>query len=118
MAPTSLEGQITETSPYGRDVKVQGYPIRVSEMISTLTGACYVERVAVNTVPNILKAKKAIKKAFQNQIDKKGFSLVEVLSICPTNWGLTPQESMDWLRENMIPYYPLGVKKDTTEEVK
>ncbi|AJD31786.1 thiamine pyrophosphate-dependent enzyme [Clostridium sporogenes] len=118
MAPTTLPGQVTETTPYGRDTSYAGFPIRVSEMISTLTGACYVERVAVNTVPNILKAKKAIKKAFQNQIDKKGFSLVEVLSICPTNWGLTPQESMDWLRENMIPYYPLGVKKDTTEEVK
>ncbi|APF28357.1 TPA: 2-oxoglutarate oxidoreductase [Clostridium botulinum] len=118
MAPTTLPGQVTETTPYGRDTSYAGFPIRVAEMISTLTGACYVERVAVNTVPNILKAKKAIKKAFQNQIDKKGFSLVEVLSICPTNWGLTPQESMDWLRENMIPYYPLGVKKDTTEEVK
>ncbi|ENK0839063.1 thiamine pyrophosphate-dependent enzyme [Clostridium botulinum] len=118
MAPTTLPGQVTETTPYGRDTSYAGFPIRVAEMISTLTGACYVERVAVNTVPNILKAKKAIKKAFQNQIDKKGFSLVEVLSICPTNWGLTPQESMEWLRENMIPYYPLGVKKDTTEEVK
>ena len=118
MAPTTLPGQVTETTPYGRDTSYAGFPIRVAEMISTLTGACYVERVSVNTVPNILKAKKAIKKAFQNQIDKKGFSLVEVLSICPTNWGLTPQESMDWLRENMIPYYPLGVKKDTTEEVK
>ncbi len=118
MAPTTLPGQVTETTPYGRDTSYAGFPIRVAEMISTLTGACYVERVAVNTVPNILKAKKAIKKAFQNQIDKKGFSLVEVLSICPTNWGLTPQESMDWLRENMIPYYPLGVKKNTTEEVK
>ncbi|EJP6472056.1 thiamine pyrophosphate-dependent enzyme [Clostridium sp. FAM 1755] len=118
MAPTTLPGQVTETTPYGRDTSYAGFPIRVAEMISTLTGACYVERVAVNTVPNILKAKKAIKKAFQNQIDKKGFSLVEVLSICPTNWGLTPQESMEWLKDNMIPYYPLGVKKDTTEEVK
>ncbi|MGO5064280.1 2-oxoglutarate oxidoreductase [Clostridium sporogenes] len=118
MAPTTLPGQVTETTPYGRDTSYAGFPIRVAEMISTLTGACYVERVSVNTVPNILKAKKAIKKAFQNQIDKKGFSLVEVLSICPTNWGLTPQESMEWLKDNMIPYYPLGVKKDTTEEVK
>ncbi|EJO5348534.1 2-oxoglutarate oxidoreductase [Clostridium botulinum] len=118
MAPTTLPGQVTETTPYGRDTSYAGFPVRVAEMLSTLTGACYVERVAVNTVPNILKAKKAIKKAFQNQIDKKGFSLVEVLSICPTNWGLTPQESMQWLKENMIPYYPLGVKKDTTEEVK
>ncbi|AKA68466.1 MULTISPECIES: thiamine pyrophosphate-dependent enzyme [Clostridium] len=118
MAPTTLPGQVTETTPYGRDPKIAGYPIRVSEMISTLTGACYVERVSVDSVPNIIKAKKAIKKAFQNQLEGKGFSLVEVLSICPTNWGLSPSESMKWLKENMIPYYPLGVKKDNTEEVK
>jgi Pyruvate:ferredoxin oxidoreductase and related 2-oxoacid:ferredoxin oxidoreductases, beta subunit len=118
MAPTTLPGQVTETSPYGRDVKQAGYPIRVSEMISTLDGAYYVERVSVDTVPNILKAKKAIKKAFQNQLEGKGFSMIEVLSICPTNWGLTPSEAMQWLRDNMIPYYPLGVKKDTTEEVR
>jgi 2-oxoglutarate ferredoxin oxidoreductase subunit beta len=118
MAPTTLPGQVTQTSPYGRDVKVQGHPIRVSEMISTLDGACYVERVSVDSVPNVNKAKKAIKKAFQNQLEGKGFSLIEVLSICPTNWGLSPDESMKWLRENMIPYYPLGVKKDTTGEAK
>lgn len=117
MAPTTLPGQVTETSPYGRDVKQAGYPIRISEMISTLDGPCYVERVSVDTVPNILKAKKAIKKAFQNQLEGKGFSMIEVLSICPTNWGLTPSEAMQWLRDNMIPYYPLGVKKNTTEEV-
>jgi 2-oxoglutarate ferredoxin oxidoreductase subunit beta len=118
MAPTTLPGQVTETSPYGRDVKTAGHPIRVSEMISTLEGACYVERVSADSVPNIMKAKKAIKKAFQNAIDGKGFSLVEVLSICPTNWGLSPTESMKWLRDNMMPFYTLGVKKDTTEEVK
>lgn len=118
MAPTTLPGQVTETTPYGRDVKLAGYPIRVSEMISTLTGACYVERVSVDTVANVIKAKKAIKKAFQNQLEGKGFSLIEVLSICPTNWGLSPKEAMQWLRENMIPYYPLGIKKDTTQEVK
>ena len=118
MAPTTLPGQITETTPYGRDVKLAGYPIRVSELISTLTGACYVERVSVDTIPNLLKAKKAIKRAFENQIAGKGFSMIEVLSICPTNWGLSPQESMKWLRDNMIPYYPLGVKKNTTQEVK
>ena len=118
MAPTTLAGQVTETTPYGRDVKVQGHPIRVSEMIATLAGACYVERVSTDNVPNVNKAKKAIKKAFQNAIDGKGFSLVEVLSICPTNWGLSPDESMGWLRDNMIPFYTLGVKKDTTEEVK
>jgi 2-oxoglutarate ferredoxin oxidoreductase subunit beta len=116
MAPTTLPGQKTETSPYGRNVKTEGYPIRVSEMLSTLTGACYVERVSVDTVPNIIKAKKAIKKAFEYQIAGKGFSIVEVLSICPTNWGLSPNESLQWLRDNMIPYYPLGLKKDTTNE--
>ena len=119
MAPTTLPGQKTDTTPYGRDTKLAGFPIRVSEMLSTLTGACYVERVSVDTVPNINKAKKAIKKAFENQLEGKGFSIVEVLSICPTNWGLSPKESFTWLRENMIPYYPLGLKKDTTtEEVK
>jgi len=118
MAPTTLPGQITETTPYGRDVKLDGYPIRVSELISTLTGACYVERVSVDSIPNIVKARKAIKRAFENQIAGFGFSMIEVLSICPTNWGLSPGESMIWLRDNMIPYYPLGVKKDTTKEVK
>ena len=118
MAPTTLPGQVTETSPYGRDVKTQGYPIRVSEMIATLDGACYVERVSADSVPNVMKAKKAIKKAFENAIAGKGFSMVEVLSICPTNWGLSTVESLKWLRENMIPYYPLGVKKDKTKEEK
>lgn len=118
MAPTTLPGQVTETSPYGRNVELAGYPIRVSEMISTLTGAYYVERVSVDSVPNVIKAKKAIKKAFQYQLEGKGFSLIEILSICPTNWGLSPQESMKWLRDNMIPYYPLGLKKDKEEEEK
>ena len=118
MAPTSLPGQVTETSPYGRDVKLQGYPIRVSEMLATLDGATYIERVSVNNVPNVLKAKKAIKKAFQYQIEGKGYTFIEVLSICPTNWGLSPLESMKWLEDNMIPYYPLGVKKDIAGEMK
>jgi len=116
MAPTTLPGQVTETSPYGRDVKLQGYPIRVSEMISTLDGACYVERVSVDNVPHVNKAKAAIKKAFQNAIAGKGFSMVEVLSICPTSWGLSTEESLGWLRDNMMPFYTLGVKKDTTTE--
>lgn len=118
MAPTTLPGQVTETTPYGRDVKVAGHPIRVSEMLATLDGPAYIERVAVNNVANVAKAKKAIKKAFQYQMEGKGFTLVEVLSICPTNWGLSPQEAMKWLEENMIPYYPLGVKKDIAAEVK
>jgi 2-oxoglutarate ferredoxin oxidoreductase subunit beta len=112
MAPTSLVGQVTQTTPYGRKVEDQGYPIRMSEMLSTLEGSAYIERVAVDSVPNIRKAKAAIKKAFQCQLDKKGFSLVEVLSTCPTNWGKTPEEALDWLRENMMPQYPLGVYCD------
>jgi len=112
MAPTTLPGQVTQTTPYGRDIHSAGYPIRICELLSTLDGVTYAERVAVHTVPHIRKAKKAIKKAFQNQVDGKGFSIVEVLSTCPTNWGLTPVEAMDWLGENMVPYYPLGVYKD------
>lgn len=119
MSPTSLPGMVTETSPQGRDVNVQGYPMRVSEMIATLDGAAYVERVSVDTVPNIINAKKAIKKAFELQIAGAGFTMVEVLAICPTNWGLSPKESNKWLKENMIPYYTLGIKKDKQiEEVK
>lgn len=112
MAPTSLPGQITQTSPYGRNTAVQGYPIRVCEMLATLDGPAYIERVAMDSVPHIRKAKEAIKKAFQCQLDKKGFSLVEVLSTCPTNWGMSPAEAVERLREEMIPYYPLGVYKD------
>ncbi|MGN1195598.1 MAG: thiamine pyrophosphate-dependent enzyme [Acutalibacteraceae bacterium] len=112
MAPTSLPGQITQTSPYGRDVKQCGYPVRICELLSSLDGPEYLERVTVNNVKNVRNAKKAIKKAFQNQIDNKGFSLVEVVSTCPTNWGMTPDNAMKWLEENMIPYYPLGVYKD------
>ena len=114
MAPTSLPGQVTQTSPYGRDVKTAGYPIRVCEMLSTLDGPEYIERVAVNSVKNINSAKKAIEKAFRNQVEGKGFSLIEVVSACPTNWGLSPQEALKWVDEKMIPYYPLGVYKDRT----
>ncbi len=118
MAPTSLPGQVTQTSPYGRDVKTAGYPIRVCEMLSQLEGPEYLERVTVNSVKNIKNAKKAIKKAFENQINGKGFSLVEVVSSCPTNWGMTPQKALEWIDENMLPYYPLGVYKDRSGEDK
>ncbi len=118
MAPTTLPNQVTQTSPYGRDVTVVGYPVKVCEMLSKLDGPTYLERVAVNNVKNIKKAKAAIKKAFQNQIEGKGFSLVEVLSTCPTNWGLTPKDSLKWLNENMETYYPLGVYKDKYKEEK
>ena len=116
MAPTSLPGQVTQTSPYGRDPKAVGLPVKVCELLSNVDGATYLERVAVNNVKNIKNAKKAIKKAFQNQLDGKGFSLVEVLSTCPTNWGMKPDKALEWLEENMIPYYPLGVYKDKTAE--
>ena len=116
MAPTTLLGQVTTTSPYGRDPKIQGNPIHVCEMLSTLDGTAYAERVAVDCPKNVMAAKRAIKKAFQNQVDKKGFSIVEVLSTCPTNWGLAPTEALEWLRQNMMPFYPLGVYKDKSKE--
>ena len=112
MAPTSLVGQVTTTSPYGRQKEHCGSPLRMAEMIATIEGAAYVERVSLHDVPNIIKAKKAIKKALQCQMEGKGFSMVEILSTCPTNWGMTPVQALDWLKENMIPYYPLGVKKE------
>ena len=117
MAPTTLVGQKTTTSPYGRDKDHCGSPIRIAEMLATIEGSAYIERVAVNSPANIVRAKKAIKNAFECQLAGKGFSLVEVLSNCPTNWGMSPVESMEWLEKNMIPYYPLGVKKDITKEV-
>ncbi len=116
MAPTSLPGQVTQTSPYGRDVNTVGYPVRICELLSTLDGAGYIERVAVNNVKNVRNAKKAIEKAFRRQVEKKGFSLIEVISTCPTNWGKTPQAALEWAEQNMIPYYPLGVYKDKYSE--
>ena len=116
MAPTTLPGQVTQTSPYGRDTSHVGFPVKVCEMLAQVDGATYLERVAVNNVKNIKAAKAAIKKAFQNQVEGKGFSLVEVLSTCPTNWGMAPDKAIGWLEENMLPYYPLGVYKDKTAE--
>ncbi len=116
MAPTSLPGQVTQTSPYGRDTNTVGFPIRVCELLATLDGPEYITRVAVNNVKNINTAKKAIKKAFENQINGKGFSIVEVISTCPTNWGMTPEKALEWVDEKMIPYYPLGVYKDRSAE--
>ena len=116
MAPTSLPGQVTQTSPYGRDVKACGYPIRVCELLSELDGPEYLERVTVNSVAHVRQAKKAILKAFKNQVENKGFSLVEVLSSCPTNWGMTPEKALKWIDDAMIPYYPLGVYRDRTAE--
>lgn len=116
MAPTSLPGQVTQTSPYGRDTSTQGYPVRICEMLATLDGPAYIARVATDSVPHIKEVKKAIKKAFEYQLQGKGFSIVEILSTCPTNWGMSPAEAMERLRNEMIPYYPLGVYKDVGEE--
>lgn len=117
MAPTTLPGQKTTTSPYGRDTETTGFPLKVSEMLATVPGASFVERVSVHTPAHIRKAKKAIKKAFEVQIEGKGFGIVEILSTCPTNWGISPVNSLKWLEENMLPYYPLGNFR-TPEEVK
>ncbi|MCI9128719.1 MAG: 2-oxoglutarate oxidoreductase [Eggerthellaceae bacterium] len=116
MAPTSLPMQVTQTSPYGRDLETAGYPIRVCELLSTLDGVAYLERVCLDSPKNIRKAKKAIKHAFQNQVDGVGYSLVEIVSTCPTNWKMTPEAAFEWMRENMLPYYPLGVYKDVQAE--
>ena len=116
MAPTSLPNQVTQTSPYGRDVATAGNPIRVSELLATLDGPAYIERVSVDSPKNVRKAKKAIKRAFQNQVDGVGYSFVEVISTCPTNWGMTPQAAFEWMRENMLPYYPLGVYRDVVAD--
>ena len=112
MAPTTLAGQVTTTSPYGRDPEHCGNGLRVSEMLATIDGAYYIERVSVHDPKHIIQAKKAIKKAFQYQLEGKGFTMIEVLATCSTNWGMTPQKAYEWLKENMIPYYPLGVKKE------
>lgn len=117
MAPTTLVGQKATTAPYGRDENHAGMPLRVSEMLATIPKAVFVERVSVHDVKHVIQAKKAIKKAFQIQMEGKGFTLVEVLSTCPTNWGKTPVEALKWLEENMIPYYPLGNFRNP-EEVK
>lgn len=116
MAPTTLVGQKATTAPYGRSVETQGSPIKVSEMLATLDGAVFVERVSVDTPANVRKAKKAIKRAFEVQLSGKGFGIVEILSTCPTNWGMHPVDSLQWLRDNMMPKYPLGNLKDITNE--
>lgn len=118
MAPTTLVGQKVTTAPLGRSKQHYGSPLKVSEMLATIEGAAYIERVSVHNMPGIIRAKKAIKKAFQLQQEGAGFTLVEVLSTCPTNWGLTPNDAMDWLQEQMIPEFPLGVYRDITAEEK
>ncbi len=117
MAPTTLVGQKTTTSPYGRDENEAGKPMRISEMLATLDGVKFIERVSVDTPANIRKAKKAILNCFETQIAGKGFGLVEVLSTCPTNWGMTAADSIKWLQNNMIPYFPLGNFKNWKENI-
>ena len=116
MAPTTLIGQKATTCQSGRTKEQAGMPIRMAEMLSTLDGCVYAERVCVTDIANINKAKKAIKKAFQKQMNGEGFTFIEVLSTCPTNWGMTPLKAVDWLKDNMIPYYPLGVIKEVAPE--
>ncbi|MGS0764931.1 thiamine pyrophosphate-dependent enzyme [Syntrophomonas curvata] len=115
MAPTTLIGQVATTCPYGRKVENEGYPAKMAELLAGNEGSAYISRVAVNTPANVMKAKKAVKKAFETQARGLGFSMVEILSTCPTNWGLNPIDAMKWMEENMIPNYPLGefkVKED------
>ena len=112
MAPTTLIGQVSTTSQQGRNLESHGAPLRISEIFSQIESAAYVERVSLHDIANIRKAKKAIKKAFTYQIEKKGFTLIEVVSTCPVNWGMKPKQALDWAKENMIPIYPLGVYKD------
>ena len=116
MAPTTLIGQKATTAPLGRTAEQAGMPIRVAEMLATLDGCVYAERVCVTDIPNLNKAKKALKKAFQKQMNNEGFTFVEVLATCPTNWGMTPLKAVEWLKENMAAYYPLGVIKDVSAQ--
>jgi 2-oxoglutarate ferredoxin oxidoreductase subunit beta len=115
MAPTTLVGQKATTAPMGRSFEHYGSPIQMAEMLSTLGGAAYIERVSVTTPAQIARAKRAIKKAFEIQIQGLGFTMIEVLSTCPTNWGMTPVEALGWLNDNMIPAFPLGVFRDVTK---
>lgn len=115
MAPTTQIGQRTTTSPYGRDAATTGLPIKISEMLAQVPGATFVERVAVNNPANVRKAKRAIKKAFEIQLAGQGFGIVEVLSTCPTNWGMDPVKALRWLEDNLMTYYPLGNFRDVKE---
>ena len=114
MAPTTLMGQKTSTTPYGRDKAFEGQPMKMSEILALVGGTVYLERVAVSNPANIRKTKQAIKKAFQMQIDRLGFSMVEILSACPTNWKMSPAQSWQWIDKEMTQVFPLGVYKDLT----
>ncbi|MDD3113895.1 MAG: thiamine pyrophosphate-dependent enzyme [Candidatus Izemoplasmatales bacterium] len=116
MAPTTLPGQKTTTSPEGRNTLIQGYPIKISEIFSQIEGVAYLERVSATDPKQVLRAKKAIKKAFSYQKEKRGFTLIEVLSSCPVNWGMTPINALKWIKDTMTQIYPLGVFKDKGED--
>jgi 2-oxoglutarate ferredoxin oxidoreductase subunit beta len=116
MAPTTITGQKTTTTPKGRDIKTTGYPLRVSELLSTIEGVSYIQRVAVDSYRNLVTAKKAITKAFTYQIEGKGFSLVEILSPCPTDWGMSPMAAAEWIRTTLSQTFPLGLIKDRYQE--
>jgi len=118
MAPTTLIGQKATTAQYGRDAKLNGMPIRMSEILAQIDGAVYIERVSVTNVKNVNNAKKAMKKALKIQMEGKGFSLIEILSSCPTYWKKTPEDAFKWIDEQMVKYYPTGVIKDTDAEAK
>lgn len=115
MAPTTLPGQKTTTTPFGRDVNTTGYPVKMTELLNNLPAPAFLARVSVHDPKQVNKAKEAIKKAFLGQIQGKGFSMVEVLSACPTYWGLAPLEALKWLESNMIPQYPLGIVRSYEE---
>lgn len=108
MAPTTLAGQKTTSSPFGRDIQMTGAPIHMAEILSGLAGTAYSVRRSLHDARHVIQAKKAIRTAFETQIAGKGFSIVELLSSCPTNWGMTPEQSLTWIKENMLPVYPLG----------
>jgi len=116
MAPTTLSGQKTTTTPFGRDVKKEGYPLRICELLSTIEGAAYIVRTSVASHGDVIKTKKAIERSFRYQMENRGFSLVEILSPCPVDWKLTPKDAMTWIQKEMIPVYPLGTFKDTWKE--
>ncbi|MBN1524429.1 MAG: 2-oxoglutarate oxidoreductase [Spirochaetales bacterium] len=116
MAPTTLPGQRTKTTPKGRNTSTEGFPIKACELINTLEAPVFIERCSVHNVPNIRKTKRALKKALENQIEKRGYSFVEVLSMCPTNWGMQPVDGTKWLEESMIPAFPLGNFRDRGAE--
>ena len=112
MAPTTIPGQKTTTTPSGRDTKTSGYPLRVSELLSSIEGVSFIQRVSVDSFKNLSAAKKAVEKAFRYQLAGQGLSFVEILSPCPTDWGMTPKKALEWIRDELMPVFPLGVIKD------